>query len=138
MNLLIGDNTLQSAMLMRVFNSFLAILLLTITAIYAAPFIRFALLGTWVSVVTPLALFTIPSTNPSSWSIIGLGIYWAALLSFLRSKKKNSLVINGILTFITGLMAINSRSEASPYLILVTLVIIFIHAPIQEINQIRL
>jgi len=133
MNLLIGDNTLQSAMLMRVFNSFLAVLLLTITAIYATPFIRFALLGTWVSVVTPLALFTIPSTNPSSWSIIGLGIYWAALLSFLQSKEKKHLIINGALTFTTGVMAINSRSEASPYLILVTLIIIFIHAPIKNL-----
>jgi hypothetical protein len=120
-------------MLMRVFNSFLAILLLTITAIYATPFIRFALLGTWVSVVTPLALFTIPSTNPSSWSIIGLGIYWAALLSFLQSKEKKHLLINGALTFTTGVMAINSRSEASPYLILVTLIILFIHAPIKNL-----
>jgi hypothetical protein len=133
MNFLIGDNTLQSAMLMRVFNSFLAIVLLTITAIYATPFIRFALLGTWVSVVTPLALFTIPSTNPSSWSVIGLGIYWATLFSFLQSKEKRHLIINGALTFTTGVMAINSRSEASPYLILVTLVIIFIHAPVKNL-----
>ena len=92
MHLLIGDDTLQSAMAMRIFNSFVAVVLLIVTAIYAQPFIRFALIGTWVSVVTPLALFTIPSTNPSSWSIIGLGIYWAALLSFLQSKEKKIFI----------------------------------------------
>jgi hypothetical protein len=118
---------------MRIFNAFLAITLLTITAIYAAPFVRFALLGTWISVVTPLALFTIPSTNPSSWSIIGLGIYWASLLSFLQAKEKSHLAVNAILTFTTGIMAINSRSEASPYLLLVTLIILFIHAPVRKL-----
>ena len=30
-------------------------------------------------------------------------------------------------------MAINSRSEASPYLILVTLIVLFIHAPIKNL-----
>lgn len=133
MNLLIGEDTLQSAMVMRIFNALVAVVLLFITAIYATPFIRFALIGTWIAVVTPLALFTIPSTNPSSWSIIGLGIYWAALLSFLQSKDKKLLVINGSITLTTGLMAINSRSEASPYLLLVTAVILFIHAPIRNL-----
>jgi hypothetical protein len=133
MHLLIGDNTLNSAMLMRIFNAFLAIVLLTVTAIFAPKKIRFALLGSWVALVTPLALFTIPSTNPSSWSIIGLGIYWAALLSFLQSQNKNHILIQGIITFITGLMAINSRSEASPYLLIVTLVVIFISTPINKL-----
>ena len=138
MHLLIGDDTLQSAMAMRIFNSFVAVVLLIVTAIYAQPFIRFALIGTWVSVVTPLALFTIPSTNPSSWSIIGLGIYWAALLSFLQSKEKKYLLINGVIITITGLMTINSRSEASPYLLLVTVIILFLHAPIKEIFKLKL
>lgn len=138
MHLLIGDDTLHSAMAMRIFNSFIAVVLLIVTAIYAQPFIRFALIGTWVSVVTPLALFTIPSTNPSSWSIIGLGIYWAALLSFLQSKEKKYLLINGVIITITGLMTINSRSEASPYLLLVTVIILFLHAPIKEIFKLKL
>ncbi|MBM3682436.1 MAG: DUF2142 domain-containing protein [Actinobacteria bacterium] len=138
MHLLIGDDTLHSAMAMRIFNSFIAVVLLIVTAIYAQPFIRFALIGTWVSVVTPLALFTIPSTNPSSWSIIGLGIYWAALLSFLQSKEKKYLLINGVIITITGLMTINSRSEASPYLLLVTVIILFLQAPIKEIFKLKL
>ena len=133
MNLLIGENTLNSAILMRIFNSILAVILLALTSIFTTRNIRFALLTSWIALITPLAAFTIPSTNPSSWSIIGLGIYWAALLSFLTLKDKKHIVIQAILTFITGLMAINSRSEASPYLLLVTLIILFIHAPIRNI-----
>ena len=41
-----------------------------------------------------MASFTIPSTNPSSWAIIGLGIYWAALLSFLTSNNKTQNIVS--------------------------------------------
>lgn len=44
MNLLIGENTLNSALLMRIFNSLLAILLLIVTAIFSSKNIRFALI----------------------------------------------------------------------------------------------
>jgi len=138
MNLLIGENTLNSAMLMRIFNSFLAILLLTVTAIFSSKNIRFALIISWIALITPLSAFTIPSTNPSSWAIIGLGIYWAALLSFLTSKNKLQTIITSIVTVITGLMAINSRSESSPYLILTTLIIIFLHAKITSLFKLNI
>ncbi len=138
MHLLIGDNTLQSAMLMRIFNSLLAVVLLIVTALYSSRSIRFALIGTWIGVVVPLALFTIPSTNPSSWAIIGLGIYWASLLSFLQSKIRTNQIVLGVITFITGVMTIQSRSEASPYLLLTTLVILFIHAPLRELIKLKI
>jgi hypothetical protein len=89
MNLLIGDNTLQSAMLMRVFNSFLAILLLTITAIYATPFIRFALLGTWVSVVTPLAYLQFLPQIQVVGQLLVLEFIGQHFFRFCNLKKRN-------------------------------------------------
>jgi hypothetical protein len=85
------------------------------------------LIASWAVVSVPLAMFTIASTNPSSWSIIGIGTYWVSLLSFLRSKTLKYSIINGVLLFISGLIAIQSRSEASPYLILSTLIVLIIH-----------
>jgi hypothetical protein len=127
LNFLIGDNTLNSAMLMRIFNSLLAVSLLFMTAIFATPRSRVSLIASWAVVSVPLAMFTIASTNPSSWSIIGIGTYWVSLLSYLRSKTLKYSIINGILLFISGLIAIQSRSEASPYLILSTLIVFIIH-----------
>ncbi len=84
-------------------------------------------------VLTIARSFTDTFVGIYSGNIIGLGIYWAALLSFLQAKEKNHLVVNAILTFVTGIMAINSRSEASPYLLLVTVIIIFLHAPVRKL-----
>jgi len=132
LHFLIGDNTLNSAMMMRIFNSFLAVSLIVLTFAFATPRVRVGLIGSWIAVSVPLAMFTIPSTNPSSWSIIGIGTYWAALLSFLRSDDKKRLVVTGVLTFITGLISIQSRSEASPYLLLSTFIVLLVGVPIRN------
>jgi hypothetical protein len=78
-------------------------------------------------------MFTIASTNPSSWSIIGIGTYWVSLISFLRSKEKKYIIGNAILVFISGLITIQSRSEASPYLSLSTLIVFFLNYKVREI-----
>ena len=127
LNFLISDNTLNSAMLMRIFNSLLAVSLLFTTLIFASPRSRVSLIASWAVVSVPLAMFTIPSTNPSSWSIIGIGTYWVSLLSYLRSTTLKYSVANGILLSISGLLTIQSRSEASPYLILSTLIVLIIN-----------
>jgi hypothetical protein len=134
LNLLIGDNTLNSAMLMRIFNSLLAVVLIVATAILATPRLRMSLIASWIAASVPLAMFIIPSTNPSSWAVIGIGTYWVSLFSFLRAKEKVYLIGNGILAIITGLISIQSRSEASPYIILSTLVVIFLNNNLSDLK----
>jgi hypothetical protein len=133
LNFLIGDNTLNSAILMRIFNSLLAVILIFATAVLATPRSRVALIASWVAAAVPLAMFTIASTNPSSWSIIGIGTYWVSLISFLRSKEKKYIIGNAILVFISGLITIQSRSEASPYLLLSTLIVFYLNYKVREI-----
>jgi hypothetical protein len=133
LNFLIGDNTLNSAIWMRIFNSLLAVILIFATAVLATPRSRVALIASWVATSVPLAMFTIASTNPSSWSVIGIGTYWVSLISFLRSKEKKYVIGNAILVFISGLITIQSRSEASPYLLLSTLIVFFLNYKVREI-----
>jgi len=133
LNFLIGDNTLNSAMAMRIFNSLLAVTLIFATAFFATPRSRVALIASWVAVSVPLAMFTIASTNPSSWSIIGIGTYWVSLLSYLRSKSLNNSIATGVLLLSSGLITVQSRSEASPYLILSTIIVILINYSWREL-----
>ena len=120
---LIGDNTLISAMVMRIFNAFLATILLFSTIILSPRKIRVALIGSWIACVIPLGMYSISSTNPSSWTIIGIGIYWAALYSYLNENNIKKKILLVSITVITALMSIQSRSEASPYILLSTFVI---------------
>jgi hypothetical protein len=57
-----------------------------------------------------------------------------SLFSFLRAKEKVYLIGNGILALITGLISIQSRSEASPYIILSTVIVIFLNYNLRELK----
>lgn len=138
LNFLIGDNTLISAMLMRVFNALLATILLISTIVLSPKKIQVALIGSWIGVVIPLGLYTISSTNPSSWTVIGIGTYWAALYSFLLEKNNLKKIILGSITFTTAMISIQSRSEASPYIILSTIVILILFLNFKQIKELFL
>lgn len=138
LNFLIGENTLISAMIMRVFNSILATILIVTTVILSPKRIRVALIGSWVGVVIPLGLYTISSTNPSSWTVIGIGTYWAALYSFLLENHKLKKILLGSLTFTSAMISIQSRSEAGPYIILSTLVIFILFLNFEKIKKLLL
>ncbi len=138
LNFLIGENTLISAMLMRVFNSLLATVLLMSTVILSPRRIRVALIGSWVGVIIPLGLYTISSTNPSSWTVIGVGTYWASLYSFLLEKNNLKKIVLGSISFISAIISIQSRSEASPYIMLSTLIVLILFFDFKKFKTISL
>ncbi len=126
MHSLISDNTLVSAMTMRIFNSLLAVVIFFSSFLVVRKNLKTPLIMAWLGSTIPLALFTIPSTNPSSWTIIGLGTYWAVLIAYLQETEKRKKIFAGILVVITALLALASRSEAGPYLIVITLTILIL------------
>ena len=137
MHLLIGQSTLFSAMAMRILNAFLAVAILFTTIIFSSPRVRTALIGSWIATIIPLGFYTISSTNPSSWTVIGIGIYWAALISYLNEVKKYPLLITGFITLLTGIMAIESRSEASPYLIISTISVFILNNNLKDLFKLN-
>lgn len=123
MHTFINDNPLNSAIQMRFANNVLALIVLIASLIVATARIRFALMATWLVLIVPLGLFTIASTNPSSWTIIGLGTYWANLLTFMTAKEKMRQIYAGILSVVTAGLALVSRSESAVYVVIISLVI---------------
>lgn len=127
LNLLIGENNLISAISMRIFNGLIATLLLISTFLISNSRIKIALVSSWIAVIVPLSIFTIASTNPSSWSIIGLGTFWAALYTFLNSDRTFIFnIFTSSVVICSSLLAIQSRSEASPYILLSIILVLLI------------
>lgn len=108
----------SSVIKIRIFNVLLASILFFL-AIYVANFtVRRSLILAWGVSIIPVGVFYIASTNPSSWAIAGIGVFWVFLLSlnyqFKRDSKKFVLSLFGLLISIT--IAIGARYDSAVYL----------------------
>jgi hypothetical protein len=120
MHLFTGDNILASAMIMRIINSLIAVVMLFSALFVLSNRLRIPLIAAWLAATIPLALFTIPSTNPSSWTIIGLSVFWAVLINSLIETDKKKILLSQLLMVISAALALSSRSESGPFLIVIT------------------
>ena len=125
MGVFVGPDVERSVMFMRLANALLASVLIGCVLLLVPVGVRSAFLITLVVTTIPLGLSILASTNPSSWSIIGLATFWAFALALLHEETLRSWRGGFLLglTVITGLMAIGSRVDAMVYLVLVVCVV---------------
>lgn len=119
MGVFVGEDIEQSVYLMRLFNAALGALLLA--ALLRLTPAGTAAAGALAIVVsfTPLGFSVVGSTNPSSWTILGVGTVWAFAWSWLRRERSFDRrgVLLLVLVLLTSAMAIASRVDASAYLV---------------------
>jgi hypothetical protein len=84
MRVFVGTDIDRSVLVMRMFNAGLAGLMLLWALQTSTTTVRRALAVTWLVCLIPVGAFFIPSTNASSWAIIGVGTFWAFLLSWAQ------------------------------------------------------
>ena len=123
MNSFAGDNPINSVNFMRFFNVLISSFLFFL-AIYVAPFVvKRALILSWGLVLIPIGIFNIASTNPSSWTITGIGTLWAFLLSLIFHRNYRNkmfyLSLTGVL--LSLLISLGSRNDSRIY-VLVTFI----------------
>jgi hypothetical protein len=70
----------------------------------------------WLVGLSPLTVFLVPSVNPSSWLIVGLGTFWAFLLRFLTDPRGWRGATAGVLAVLTAAMSAAARTEAPAFL----------------------
>jgi len=126
MSVFVGPDVERSVLMMRVANALLASLLLAgVLRLLPRGLAAAATLGVVVTFV-PLGLSLVASTNPSSWSIIGIGTYWAFLLAFLSrrrtSDRRGILIAAGAV--VSAGMAIAARVDSAAYVAIVTVVVL--------------
>jgi len=125
MSLLAGDDIQTSVLSMRLLNIALFIAIMSaLTALLPARH-RQTLLWSWLISVIPLGLFLIGSINPSSWTVIGVGTAWIALLGFLDSMGRRRIGL-GAIFLVSTVLAAGSRADGAIYLILSIAAVVFL------------
>lgn len=123
MGLLKGDNLEHSVNRMRIFNALLAIVLVTALLTIGQAAMRTPVALAWVVAPIPLGLFIIPSTNPSSWAVIGVGTYWAFLLIHWEGRTNRVRIAGGVLAVLSAIIAAGGRTDAAAYIVVLTIAV---------------
>jgi hypothetical protein len=106
-----------SVVKMRLFNSFLAAILVA----YASTFVwkkNSDLLLTWLAVISPVTTFFIASVNTSSWSLIGTSCFTLAFVAALKNRKQPKIWVPAGAMSIFALWFTNSSRYEGKYVIL--------------------
>ena len=123
---LVTDNVEVSVILIRLMNVLILIVFLCVGNIVLPQEIKSGLNLSFLILLMPLGMFLVASINPSSWSISGLGAYWAFLYGFLTIKDLKKRVTSGIFTVVSGMIALQSRADSAAFVIFVSIAIVFL------------
>lgn len=115
MSVFVGDNTLVSVILMRLFNIVLFVGITTALYVLLPKQRRPALVWGWLITTMPLGLFLIASNNPSGWAIVGVGTAWLALLGYFESVDRRRMIALGAIFVLAVVMAAGSRGDSALY-----------------------
>ena len=104
----------------RIVNTFLLVSLLALITWLLPPRYRLVLLLTMLTVFTTQGLFLLASINPSSWSVVGVGIGWLTLHACLApgGMSRNHRVALGSACLLAWTMAVGSRWDAAGFVAL--------------------
>ena len=114
MNKFVTSDIPQSVLAMRMFNAFLYACPLFAVIYLSRPSLRQAVIIGHLVTVIPLAMFIVPSINPSSWTFTGVSLLWAAWIGFLEEHGTRRLLL-GIISLTCVLIAAGSRADGAIY-----------------------
>lgn len=119
MGVFASNNIEASVIAMRTFTVLLFTALITALYLLLPVRRRPALVWSWVLTTVPLGLFILTSNNPSSWTTMGVGFGWIALLGFFdteptRANVSRKILLGGIFV-LCALMAAGSRGDGALY-----------------------
>ena len=123
---LVGHDIVRSALSVRFLNILLFSSLLVGIWKLAPRDIRDGVSLTLATFLIPLGIFLVASNNGSSWTITGIGFYWAFLVMYLESTERKVWVSAGVLSAMSGVMALGSRADGAVFVLISTLVGILI------------
>ncbi|MBX3193994.1 MAG: DUF2142 domain-containing protein [Microbacteriaceae bacterium] len=109
-----GPDIQVSALVMR-FVTILLFLGITIALYALLPVARRpALLWGWLIATVPLGVFLLASNNPSSWSLIGVGSAFFALLGYFETTGRRRVALGAIFA-LSVVLAAGSRGDSAIY-----------------------
>jgi hypothetical protein len=113
----VGTDVESSVVKMRLFNSFLAaILIFVATAFFGRK--NSDVFLTWLAVIAPVSSYFITSVNTSSWNLIGATVFAIAFFSALRNRKDLKLYVPAGAVVLFAVWFTNSSRYEGKYVIL--------------------
>ena len=109
---------------MRLFNVLLFVAAAVVLWVTLPRRLQRTLVWAWALTLIPLAAFLIPSTNPTSWAIIGVGMAWLALLGYFEAEGWRMYVL-GALYVVLVTMATSARSDSTLFVGATSIVTLF-------------
>lgn len=122
----VGQNVEVTAILVRMLNVLLMVLLLVLLAVTAHAAIFRSVLVSLFILWVPLGLFLVASNNGSSWTLTGVGVFWAFLWTTLHEKRRTQQVWSAVGGIIAALMAVGSRVDGALFIALSAGVVVFL------------
>ena len=118
MSWFVGEDIALSTITMRIANSILAVMGLTLLVLSLPHHLRrVPIIGILISSV-PLGFFIIASTNPSGWSFFSLMIFFSALIGFFVAKELSQKRVLGTLALASMILASGSRSDSPVFAVI--------------------
>lgn len=120
MHLFATENVVRSAIVMRFVNIAIFLVLFLLTWISTARWrSRSAVSFIWIGALVPLGMFLIPSNNPSSWAIMGIGFMTLSVIAYFSSDSNTKSKFGLALIFILAtIMASGARGDSAAYAVL--------------------
>lgn len=114
----VSTDVQTSVLLMRAFNSLLAVTLISSLYLLVDRKLRAPLLWGLLLTAIPAGIFLIASVNPSGWAILSAGTLWVALAGYLRAPTATRRIALGGIALLAGLMGAGSRGDSAMYVAL--------------------
>jgi len=114
MNWFAGRHLVQSVLLMRLVNIFVAVAMVTAVAVLSPPGVRRAVVAAASLTVVPLGLFMLTSVNPSSWALTSAFTFTFALVGYLVTSGRRRRVLAGMAA-LSLLIGAGARGDAGLY-----------------------
>jgi hypothetical protein len=113
----VGVDVEASVAKMRLFNSFLAaVLIISASAFFWKK--NSDLLLAWLAVIAPVTTFFIGSVNTSSWTLIGTSCFTFAFVAVLKNRRHSKIWLPACALSIFALWFTNSSRYEGKYIIL--------------------
>lgn len=125
MSIFATDDIAASVLVMRLMNAALFVGLMTALVLLLPARHRPMATLAYLTALVPFGLFLVPSVNPSSWAIAGVGIAWMALLGFFDRRDRARWGLAAIFV-VSATMAAGARADAGVYVMLGIAAVLFL------------
>lgn len=118
MSIFSSDDIQTSILLMRVFNSLLAVSLITSLYVLLDRRLRAPMLWSLLLTAIPMGIFLVASVNPNGWAILSAGTMWVAMVGYFRAPTTSRRIALGGIALLAALMGAGSRGDSAAYVAL--------------------